>query len=61
MKLLPWGTRQKLSDEEFFNRKIELSNIKNQLYCTKDSNPPEMLLTGVRGVGKTVFLNKNKK
>lgn len=60
MKLLPWGTRQKLSDDEFFNRKIELSNIKNQLYCTEESNPPEMLLTGVRGVGKTVFLNKIK-
>lgn len=60
MKLLPWGTRQKLSDEEFFNRKIELSNIKNQLYCTEESNPPEIFLTGVRGVGKTVFLNKIK-
>jgi len=60
MKLLPWGTRQKLSNEEFFNRKIELSNIKNQLYSTVESNPPEMLLTGVRGVGKTVFLNKIK-
>ena len=58
MKKLPWGTRNKLSDEEFYNREKELSTIKSILKTTEDANAPEMLLTGIRGVGKTVFLNK---
>lgn len=60
MKKLPWGTRNKLSDEEFYNRNKELSTIKSILKTTEDANAPEMLLTGIRGVGKTVFLNKVK-
>lgn len=61
MAKLPWGTRQNLSDDEFYNRTRELSNIKNLLYSTAQANPPEILFSGVRGVGKTVFLNKIKR
>lgn len=55
MKKLPWGTRNKLSDEEFYNRNKELSTIKSILKTTEDANAPEMLLTGIRGVGKQCF------
>ena len=60
MKKLPWGTRNKLSDDEFYGRSNELITIKSILYTTEYANAPEILLTGIRGVGKTVFLNKIK-
>ncbi|MBE6494742.1 MAG: ATP-binding protein [Methanosphaera stadtmanae] len=60
MKKLPWGTRNKLSDDELYGREKEISNIKSLLYSTEYANAPEILFTGVRGVGKTVFLNKIK-
>lgn len=55
------GDKQELKDEEFFNRTLELSNITSLLKETADSNAPDILLTGLRGVGKTVFLRKIKK
>lgn len=61
MKTLPWGTNQNLSDDEFYNRKWELDNVKTFLETTANNNAPKMLLTGIRGVGKTVFLKKVKK
>ena len=50
---LPWGTNQNLTDEEFYNRKSELINIKNLLQSTGQGHAPDLLLTGIRGVGKT--------
>ena len=61
MKTLPWGTNQNLTDNEFYNRKWELNNIKTFLETTANDNAPKMLLTGIRGVGKTVFLKKIKR
>ena len=61
MNTLPWGTNQNLTDEEFYNRDWELNNIKTFLETTEKGNAPKMLLTGIRGVGKTVFLKKIKK
>ena len=58
---LPWGTNQNLTDEEFYNRKSELINIKNLLQSTGQGHAPDLLLTGIRGVGKTVFLKKLKR
>ena len=55
---LPWGTNQNLTDKEFYNRKTELINIINLLQSTSQGHAPDLLLTGVRGVGKTVFLKK---
>ena len=34
MKTLPWGTNQNLTDNEFYNRKWELNNIKTFLETT---------------------------
>jgi len=59
--MIPWGTREKLSEDEFYNRTKELDNIKSLLKTTANGNPPQLLLTGIRGVGKTVFLKKIKK
>lgn len=61
MNTLPWGTNQNLTDEEFYNRRWELDNIKTFLETTANGNAPKMLLTGMRGVGKTVFLKKVKR
>ena len=58
---LPWGTNQNLTDDEFYNRKSELVNMKNLLQSTGQGHAPDLLLTGVRGIGKTVFLKKLKR
>ncbi len=58
---LPWGNNQNLTDEEFYNREGELINLKNILESTRDGHAPDILLTGIRGVGKTVFLKKLKR
>lgn len=58
---LPWATSKILTDDEFFNRTLEISNLTNLLESTADSNAPDILVTGIRGVGKTVLLNKVKK
>ena len=61
MDFLPWGNREVLNDDEFYNRVSELDNMKNLLSSTANGNAPDILLTGIRGVGKTVFLKKLKK
>lgn len=60
MSNLPWGTSKILTDEEFFNRTQEISNLSNLLNSTSENNAPDILVTGIRGVGKTVLLNKIK-
>ncbi len=60
MSNLPWGTSRILTDEEFFNRIQEISNLTNLLNSTSENNAPDILVTGIRGVGKTVLLNKIK-
>ena len=60
MSKLPWGTRKTLTDEEFFNRTQEISNLTKLLQTTSENNAPDILVTGIRGVGKTVLLNKIK-
>lgn len=60
MSNLPWGTSKVLTDEEFFNRTQEISNLTNILNSTSENNAPDILVTGIRGVGKTVLLNKIK-
>ena len=61
MSNLPWGTSKILTDEEFFNRTQEISNLTNLLHSTSENNAPDILVTGIRGVGKTVLLNKIKR
>lgn len=61
MSQLPLPDKQNLTDEEFFNRITEIANLTNLLNSTQSGNAPDLLLTGIRGVGKTVFLRKIKK
>lgn len=58
---LPWGNTQNLTDDKFYNRESELINLKNILHSTSQGHAPDLLLTGIRGVGKTVFLKKLKR
>lgn len=60
MSNLPWGNSKVLTDEEFFNRTQEISNLTKLLQSTSEKNAPDILVTGIRGVGKTVLLNKIK-
>ena len=60
MSNLPWGTSKILTDEEFFNRTQEISNLTKLLQSTAENNAPDILVTGIRGVGKTVLLKKIK-
>ena len=60
MSNLPWATSRILTDEEFFNRTREISNLTKLLQSTSENNAPDILVTGIRGVGKTVLLNKIK-
>ena len=61
MNNIPWGNNENLEDDQFFNRSIELTHLKQMLITTEKETPPNILLTGIRGVGKTVFLKKIKK
>ena len=61
MSNLPWGNNQNLTDDEFYNRDYELNNIKSLLETTSQGHAPDILLTGIRGVGKTVLLQKMKR
>ena len=61
VNMIPWGTRENLREDEFYNRIAEIDNLKSLLQTTSNGNAPQILLTGLRGVGKTVFLKKIKK
>lgn len=60
MSKLPWGNSKKLTCEEFYNRTEEINLLTNILKTTSKSNAPNILLTGIRSVGKTVLLNRIK-
>jgi predicted AAA+ superfamily ATPase len=58
MAEIPWGNNSDLDDSQFYNRENELYFLHNILNTTKDGIPPAILLTGVRGVGKTALMKK---
>ena len=61
MKRLPHGNNINLKEGEFYNRSKELGRIKSLLETTEDGNAPDLLVTGIRGVGKSVLLKEVKK
>ena len=61
MKRLPHGNNINLKEGEFYNRSRELNRIKSLLETTEDGNAPDLLITGIRGVGKSVLLKEVKK
>lgn len=61
MHLIPWGNDGNLTDEQFYNRTEDISIIKSLLKTTEYGTAPTILLSGIRGVGKTALLKKIKK
>ncbi len=61
MGTLPLGNDNDLDDTQFYNRIEEISFISDNLELTKKGSTPTILLTGIRGVGKTALMKKLKK
>lgn len=61
MASLPLGNDNDLDDSQFYNRVDEISFISDNLELTKKGSTPTILLTGIRGVGKTALMKKLKK
>ena len=61
MGTLPLGNDNDLDDTQFYNRVNEISFIKDNLELTQKGSTPTILLTGIRGVGKTALMKKLKK
>lgn len=54
------GYRKNLDDSLFYNRKEDLEFLTNILDSSQYGSTPTILLTGIRGVGKTALMNKLK-
>jgi uncharacterized protein len=50
-----------LTETQFFNRVDEINMLSNLLGSTEFNSPPTILLTGIRGVGKTAMIKKIEK
>ena len=61
MASLPLGNDNDLDDSQFYNRVDEILFISDNLELAKKGSTPTILLTGIRGVGKTALMKKLKK
>lgn len=61
MTSLPLGNDNDLDDTQFYNRVYEISFLSDNLELTKKGSTPTILLTGIRGVGKSALMKKLKK
>lgn len=61
MSIIPWGDTQDLKDNQFYNRTEEINSLLRFLRTTEDEIAPNLLLTGIRSIGKTVLLKKIKR
>lgn len=61
MTSLPLGNDNDLDDAQFYNRIDEISFLSDNLELTKKGSTPTILLTGIRGVGKSALMKKLKK
>nr|WP_303999339.1 ATP-binding protein [Methanobrevibacter smithii] len=61
MTSLPLGNDNDLDDTQFYNRVNEISFLSDNLELTKKGSTPTILLTGIRGVGKSALMKKLKK
>jgi predicted AAA+ superfamily ATPase len=60
MGILAWGGVNEIEAEKFYNRNSEILFIKNLLNTLNQGTSPTIILSGVRGVGKSVLLKKIK-
>jgi len=58
MEDMAWGTDAELTDEQFYNREQEIVVLKALLESTASGSSPTIMVTGIRGIGKTVLLKK---
>lgn len=61
MEDIAWGTDAELTDEQFYNREQEIAVLKSLLESTAQGSSPTIMVSGIRGIGKTVLLKKIKK
>jgi len=61
MEDIAWGTDAELTDEQFYNREQEITILKSLLESTSKGSSPTIMVSGIRGIGKTVLLKKIKK
>jgi hypothetical protein len=60
MGSLAWGGSHDLNESEFYNRINDIEFISNLLNSLATGSAPTIMLSGVRGVGKTVLIKKIK-
>jgi predicted AAA+ superfamily ATPase len=58
---LAWGTESNISDDKFYNREREIKLLKRILSILEDNSSPTIMISGIRGIGKTALLKKVKK
>lgn len=61
MNELAWGTNNDLNDNQFYNRVEDIEFISNLLKSSRYGTSPSILLTGLRGVGKSALMKKIQK
>ena len=61
MSIIPLGNDINLDDSQFYSRSKDISFLSHYLENTKNGSTPAVLLTGVRGIGKTALLKKIKR
>lgn len=60
MMEIAWGTDSNLNDSQFYDRIEDVEFLSNLLDSSQYGSTPTILLTGLRGVGKTALLKKLK-
>lgn len=61
MNELAWGTNNDLNDNQFYDRVEDIRFISDLLKSSKYGTSPSILITGIRGVGKSALMKKVQK
>ena len=61
MNKLPWGNNIELNENQFYNRVDDIKFITDLLKSSQYGSSPSILLTGIRGVGKSALMKKIQK
>ncbi len=61
MNELAWGTNNDLNENQFYNRVEDIKFISDLLRSSQYGTSPSILLTGIRGVGKSALMKRIKK
>jgi len=56
---IPWANDSELNENEFYNRTEDI-NLITSLITSNPNSTPTLLLTGIRGVGKTALMKNIK-